>query len=130
MKKARNKILWVHNANMFIPILCQHCEKPLCLGVCPTAAISQNGYSGAVVIDYEKCNGCKACVEICPLGAVIWDVDDWCVTKCDLCGGDPECVKHCLYSAICWVEADETAMAQKESGIRYLTEVLNKFKDI
>ena len=129
LEKARNRILWVHSTNMFMPIICQHCERPLCLDVCPTGALSRNEYSGAIVIDHERCNGCKACVGVCPLGAMIWDADRGCVMKCDLCGGDPECVKHCLYGALSWVEADETAMSQKESAIHSLTEVLNKFKD-
>lgn len=127
--KARNKTLWVHKANMFILIICQHCEKPLCLDICPTGAISRNEYSGAIVIDNERCNGCQMCIGICPFGAVSWDADHDCVVKCDLCDGDPECVRHCLYGAIYWVEADETAMSQKESGIHYLTEVLNELKE-
>jgi Fe-S-cluster-containing hydrogenase component 2 len=69
------------------------------------------------------------CIGICPFGAVSWDADHDCVVKCDLCDGDPECVRHCLYGAIYWVEADETAMSQKESGIHYLTEVLNELKE-
>jgi len=127
--KARNKTLWVHKANMFLPIICQHCEKPLCLDTCPTGAISRNEYSGAIVIDNQKCNGCKTCIGICPFGAVSWDADHDRVIKCDLCDGDPECVRHCLYGAIYWVEADETAMSQKESRIRYLCEALKELKE-
>ncbi len=126
--KARNKTLWVHKKDMFVPISCQHCEKPLCLDVCPTGAISRNEYAGAIGINDETCNGCKACMEICPFDAVIWDVDRGCVIKCDLCGGDPECVKHCLYGTLSWVEADEAAISRKQSGVDYLAEVMTKFK--
>jgi len=127
--KVRNKILWVCKTDMFVPISCQHCEKPLCLDVCPTGAISCNEYTGAIVINDERCNGCKACMVTCPFGAVIWDADRGCVIKCDLCGGDPECVKHCLYGTLSWVEADEAAISRKQSGIGYLAEVLTTLKE-
>jgi carbon-monoxide dehydrogenase iron sulfur subunit len=127
--KARNKTLWDYKKNMFVLISCQHCEKPLCLDVCPTGAISRNEYAGLIVINDERCNGCKACIEICPFDAVIWDVDRGCVIMCDLCGGDPECVKHCLYGALSWVEADEAAISQKRSGMDYLAEVMTKLME-
>jgi carbon-monoxide dehydrogenase iron sulfur subunit len=127
--KARNKTLWVYKKNMFVPISCQHCEKPLCLEVCPTGAISRNENTGAIVINDERCNSCKACIETCPFDAMIWDVGRGCVVKCDLCGGDPECVKHCLYGTLSWVEADEAAISQKRSSVDYLAEVMTKLKE-
>jgi carbon-monoxide dehydrogenase iron sulfur subunit len=126
--KARVKTFWVCKKDMFLPISCQHCEKPLCLDACPTGAISRNENTGAIVIEDEKCNGCKACMEICPFDALIWGVDRGCVVKCDLCGGDPECVKHCLYGALSWVEADEGAISRKQLGVDYFAEVMAQLK--
>jgi len=127
--KARIKTFWVYKKDMFVPISCQHCEKPLCLDVCPTGAISRNRYTGAIVTDDERCNGCKACLEICPFNAVIWDMDRECVMKCDLCEGDPECLKHCLYGALSWVEANEPGISRKHSRANYLAEVMTKLKE-
>lgn len=53
---------------LFIPILCNHCQKPLCETVCPTGA-TYKGDDGLVLIDYDKCVGCKACMAACPYEA-------------------------------------------------------------
>ncbi len=50
---------------VFVPVLCNHCEKPVCVEVCPTRATTQRP-DGVVMIDYEKCIGCCACIEHCP----------------------------------------------------------------
>jgi molybdopterin-containing oxidoreductase family iron-sulfur binding subunit len=50
---------------LFIPVLCNHCENPPCREVCPTRAtyVDENG---VVLVDYDKCIGCRACVAACP----------------------------------------------------------------
>ncbi|MGE5673691.1 MAG: 4Fe-4S dicluster domain-containing protein [Mycobacterium leprae] len=52
----------------FFPHLCMHCEDAPCARVCPTGATFKNA-DGVVMIDYNKCMGCKACIEACPYGA-------------------------------------------------------------
>jgi dimethyl sulfoxide reductase iron-sulfur subunit len=52
---------------LFIPVLCNHCRDPLCETVCPTGATYRNE-DGLVLVDYEKCIGCKACISACPYG--------------------------------------------------------------
>ena len=49
----------------FRPIPCMHCQKPACLEVCPTGAtyISDDGL---VLIDQNKCMGCRYCILACP----------------------------------------------------------------
>lgn len=50
---------------MFFPVLCNHCKDPACKRVCPTGATSQRD-DGIVLIDYDMCVGCRACMMACP----------------------------------------------------------------
>jgi len=58
-----------------LPVLCMHCEQPSCLEVCPTGA-TQKLDNGIVIVDKDKCMGCKYCIMACPYGAR-YSVDKW-----------------------------------------------------
>ena len=51
-----------------LPLLCQHCEKPPCVDVCPTGA-SFRRVDGIVLVDKHICIGCRYCMMACPYKA-------------------------------------------------------------
>jgi tetrathionate reductase subunit B len=51
-----------------LPVMCQHCEKPPCVDVCPTGASFKRA-DGIVLVDKHICIGCRYCMMACPYKA-------------------------------------------------------------
>ncbi len=51
-----------------LPMLCQHCEHPPCVDVCPTGASFKRA-DGMVLVDKHTCIGCRYCMMACPYKA-------------------------------------------------------------
>jgi len=67
------------------PKSCLHCEDPPCVPVCPTGASYKRASDGIVLVDYDKCIGCKYCSWACPYGAREFDEERKVMSKCTLC---------------------------------------------
>ena len=52
----------------FVPKLCNHCERPPCVQVCPVGATYKTP-DGVVLVDENYCIGCRYCIQACPYGA-------------------------------------------------------------
>ena len=58
-----------HLKNTEIPVLCNHCNNPPCVRVCPTQATFKREKDGLVLMDFHRCIGCRFCMAGCPYGA-------------------------------------------------------------
>lgn len=56
----------------FLPVLCQMCERPPCVQVCPVVATYRVS-DGVVVMDQERCIGCRMCMAACPYGVRVFN---------------------------------------------------------
>jgi len=118
----------------FLPVLCYHCQEPPCRDVCPTGATTKQG-DGLVLVDYDLCVGCRACMMACPYqNRYYWDkspdtyfteggspyeltvpreFQKAVVQKCDFCrerlerGLEPACVVTCPAEARTFGDLDD-----------------------
>ena len=92
----------------FLPVLCNQCNRPPCVRVCPTRATYKDKTNGIVLINESLCIGCKACMTACPYNARYYDRNSESVDKCDFCfrrrleNGEttPACVDVCPADAM------------------------------
>jgi len=103
-----------------VPMQCRHCEDAPCITVCPTAAIHRHEVNGPVLIEQDRCIGCKFCLMVCPFGVIDVSRDGKAVTKCDLCiertrmGEEPACVEACPTKALKLVDVKEWSANKRE----------------
>jgi tetrathionate reductase subunit B len=102
--------IWVNRREMgtyprvsraFLPVLCNHCDNPICVYVCPVKATYRRKQDGVVVVDPHLCIGCKICMVACPYQMRYLDPIKRVAQKCDFClhrvqaGLNPACVEGC-----------------------------------
>jgi molybdopterin-containing oxidoreductase family iron-sulfur binding subunit len=129
----------------WFPKPCYHCDNPPCVKVCPVGATFKRT-DNAVLIDFERCIGCKFCISACPYSArrFNWENLDTYVdnhpdyspetslpaqhgvaSKCDFCpdrareGKLPYCASSCPMGAIYFGDANEDTITNGEETVRF-----------
>jgi len=126
-----------------VVILCNHCDNPACVRVCPTKATYKRA-DGIVMMDYHRCIGCRYCMAACPYGARSFNFRDprpfiketnpsfptrekGVVEKCNLCveridaGLKPACVEACPAGALIFGNLEDPNSKIREKLRSFLT---------
>ncbi len=123
----------------YMPRLCMQCENPPCLKVCPVAATFKSR-EGVVLVDQDRCIGCRLCMAACPYNARYFNFTDpprppgpfdnpmpefpvpqrrGTVGKCVLCahytsrGRLPACVDACRMDALFIADLNSDVMTNR-----------------
>ena len=83
-----------------VPMQCRHCEDAPCMAVCPTGAIHRPQADGPVLIEQDRCIGCKFCLMACPFGV----------------GRQPACVEACPTKALKLVDEKDLAAGKRKQA--------------
>jgi Fe-S-cluster-containing dehydrogenase component len=98
----------------FVPKLCNQCDNPPCVQVCPVGATFKTE-DGVILVDTDYCIGCRYCIQACPYGARYLDPRTKTADKCTFCyhritkGQLPACVEVCPTEARVFGELKERA---------------------
>ena len=120
-----------------LPMMCQHCEKPPCVDVCPTGASFRRA-DGIVMVDRHTCIGCRYCMMACPYNARSFIHENvqlkptaaprgkGCVESCNLCvhrrdtgGTTTACQDACKQGAIVFGDLKDPDSAVSQAMTEY-----------
>jgi len=95
-----------------LSLACNHCADAPCMEHCPALAYGRDLLTDAVLLDPDKCIGCRYCTWACPYDAPRFDAEAGVVSKCTFChhrqteGLAPACVQQCPTGALTWGDLD------------------------
>ena len=110
----------------YLPVMCMHCEYPPCREACPIPGAIYKREDGVVLVDKDKCDGCKdfvgvpKCIPACPYQVIQFDEKKGIVEFCTLCahridtGLEPACVKTCPTGAMNFGDRDKMVTLANE----------------
>lgn len=117
---------------LFVTSACNHCQEPACIKACPAGAISKRARDGIVLIDQDRCTGCRYCLWACPYGAPQFNDVTGKVEKCTMCahrvdqGLQPACVTTCVGKALAWVPDFDAARSGENAPQGFASAAMTK----
>jgi tetrathionate reductase subunit B len=109
-----------------VPGLCMQCEDAPCMKACPVPRCIYKTDTGVVILDPDKCNGCRKCIEACPYEAISFNDDKNICQKCTLCqhklkeGKEPACIDACPSGVFYLDEESRVKEMAKKRGARQM----------
>ena len=135
-----------HTAHYWQPTTCMHCDEPPCVKVCPVDATFKR-QDGIVLIDSDRCIGCRFCMAACPYSTRVFNWEDpglpkeiaqkdyscetslpqkrGTVSKCDFCpdmtrmGMLPHCVSACPNGVFFFGDMNEDSVTNGSETFRF-----------
>ncbi len=107
---------------LHLSMACNHCEDAPCMAQCPARAYSRDASTGAVLIDPDRCLGCRYCAWVCPYDAPRFNEALGIMTKCTFCadrqheGLEPSCTLSCPTGALKFERRDIGTLSQEVVG--------------
>jgi Fe-S-cluster-containing dehydrogenase component len=141
-----------NTAKYWFPRPCFHCDKPMCVSVCPVGATYKRS-DGIVLVDNQRCIGCKFCMTGCPYSARVFNWKDpevklpeghvydpetnippveGTVGKCIFCADNlrknllPRCVTACPMGVIYFGDILEDTVSNGDETIRFSKLMLDR----
>jgi Fe-S-cluster-containing dehydrogenase component len=142
-----------HTASYWQPTTCMHCDEPPCVKVCPVDATFKR-QDGIVLIDSDRCIGCRFCMAACPYSTRVFNWEDpklpaevaaqpyscetsmpqkmGTVGKCDFCpdmtrkGELPHCVSACPNGVFMFGDLNEDSVTNGAETFRFSELVRDK----
>ncbi len=128
--EQENEFLTEKLRDSVLPVMCNHCDNPPCVRVCPTQATWKREKDGIVMMDWHRCIGCRYCMAACPYGSRSFNWRDprpaiekinpdfptrmrGVVEKCTFCeerlakGQMPACVDACKEKALVFGDLED-----------------------
>ena len=97
----------------YSPRLCNHCVDAPCAAACKNNAFKRRD-DGLLILEPEKCQGCKNCIEACPISVIYFNEELSISQKCSGCAHllddgwtVPRCVDSCATDALSFGEEDD-----------------------
>ena len=128
LRKSRIRVTSIGNT-IRLAMSCRLCKKAPCVASCPRDALRQHEDTGTIVVDENKCTGCKWCIGACDFGVIFFHPIQKTPIICDLCGKDePQCIRACQKEAIQLITEDAFLSQIRKNAAEKLTKSIGEAK--